>query len=526
VSGRAAVAVVLAATLAGLIVLVFCAPEYLAAPGLPLDDAWTHAVYARSLASTGRLEFTPGIASGGPSSPLWAALMSMPHLVGGGPEPVLVLVKLLGLALHIATALLLLGAFAGDGLSPERVLGAALVAFHPDLVSASVSGVETPLASAVAAALLWAARAASPWMYAALAALTPFVRPELIAPIVIFPLALYAWHRPRLLRMGGAGVAGVALGAVAVLSGFVAAARVPSRGGLPGTKGLTQAGVPGREVLGFTQVLDQFPVADSSLLLAAALVGALYFAIRAPDALPSLVAPAALLGGLTLCAVAFALMPAAIPGAFFTQRHALPALPLLVGSLPVLLFEGSRRCLPARATPVLRGAIPLLLISSVALDAPIRYQYLANDTRNVGEVQAAMGNALAQGPATQVVWASDAVGGLRYLAPGVVIDLSGANSLPLRGPVAQDFLDAHRPHFIEIVPRLSTIDRGSGERLKARAFRTTTPDTAGGAPDSVHQRWLLACTDPGAVGRLHVAGHTFDFRCAEGGADLTPGTTN
>jgi hypothetical protein len=70
--------------------------------------------------------------------------------------------------------------------------------------------------------------------------------------------------------------------------------------------------------------------------------------------------------------------------------------------------------------------------------------------------------ALAKGPAWQVVWAADGGGGLRYLAAGQVIDLSGVNTLPLHGRDAQAFLDAHRPHFIEFVPRLFHHRPGAG----------------------------------------------------------------
>jgi hypothetical protein len=520
VSGRGAATVVLAASLAGLGILLYCAPEYLSSPSFPLDDAWTHAAYARSLASTGRFDFTPGIAAAGPTSPLWAALVAVPHL--GEPRLALLLVKTMGLALHVITGLLLLGAFARDGLSWERVLGAALVAFHPDLVSASVSGVETPLATAVAAGLLWAARSASLWVYAALAVLAPAVRLELAVLPTALAVTLYAWKPPRLLRMGGAGLAGTALAGLGMLAGLLPAAGVPPSVGLPATKGLSDAGVAGRELFGFTWVLDQFPVADSSILVAAAAVAAVYFALRGPQALPTLVAPAALLGGLALCAVAFALMPPTIAPAFFTQRHALPGLALLVASIPVLVFEGAHRCLCARAALALRVAIPVLLIGSAMLDAPIRYQHLANDTRNVDDVQAAMGHALARGPDWQVVWAADGGGGLRYLAAGVVIDLSGVNTLPLRSPDPQAFLDAHRPHFIEVVPPFSTIDRVAGEHLRGLLFRGTTPDTAGGAPHSLHQRWLVACADPAGSGRVHVAGRTLDFRCAEGSPPIVP----
>ncbi|HEY3312339.1 MAG TPA: hypothetical protein VGK00_11930 [Anaerolineales bacterium] len=73
--------------LAGLALAVVClyvlvARVYFRA-GFPLDDAWIHQSYARSLAQTGRWEFIPGQPSaGGSTSPLWTALLALGRLVG------------------------------------------------------------------------------------------------------------------------------------------------------------------------------------------------------------------------------------------------------------------------------------------------------------------------------------------------------------------------------------------------------------------------------------------------------------
>ena len=48
--------------------------------GFPLDDAWIHQTYARSLAQTGKWEFLPGQSSaGGSTSPLWS-MLSLIHI--------------------------------------------------------------------------------------------------------------------------------------------------------------------------------------------------------------------------------------------------------------------------------------------------------------------------------------------------------------------------------------------------------------------------------------------------------------
>ena len=56
-----------------------------AAPGLPLDDGWIHATYARNLARHGSLCLNPGEPSTGTTSFLWTALLALLRLAGVGP---------------------------------------------------------------------------------------------------------------------------------------------------------------------------------------------------------------------------------------------------------------------------------------------------------------------------------------------------------------------------------------------------------------------------------------------------------
>ena len=44
--------------------------------GFPLDDAWIHQTYARSLAESGRLAYLTDQPSAGSTSPLWTLLLS------------------------------------------------------------------------------------------------------------------------------------------------------------------------------------------------------------------------------------------------------------------------------------------------------------------------------------------------------------------------------------------------------------------------------------------------------------------
>ena len=75
-------------------------------PGFPLDDAWIHMVYGRSLASEGLLAYNPGVPSSGCTAPLWAVCVGLAHLLLGwiSTSAVVVGVKVAGFACHVLTA--------------------------------------------------------------------------------------------------------------------------------------------------------------------------------------------------------------------------------------------------------------------------------------------------------------------------------------------------------------------------------------------------------------------------------------
>src|SRR5436190_22582618 len=49
--------------------------------GLPLDDAWIHQQFARSLARGEGLAFDPGVRVAGSTAPLWTAVLSLAFLL-------------------------------------------------------------------------------------------------------------------------------------------------------------------------------------------------------------------------------------------------------------------------------------------------------------------------------------------------------------------------------------------------------------------------------------------------------------
>jgi hypothetical protein len=122
--------------------------------GFPLDDAWIHQTYARTLAQYGEWAFFPGQPSAGSTAPLWSMLLALGYLV---KIPYFLWTFLLG-------SLCLLGlALVGEAfllhLLPEtknRFPWAGLFLIGEwHLAWAAVSGMETLLTAAVFLLILW-----------------------------------------------------------------------------------------------------------------------------------------------------------------------------------------------------------------------------------------------------------------------------------------------------------------------------------------------------------------------------------
>ena len=513
---RLAVLLVVAAGIAGLVGVLVLAPDYLLLRGFPLDDAWIHAVYARSLAHSGTFSYNPGIPATGATSPLWTVVLAVPQLLTSDVTTVVLLTKLLGFGLHVAATLVLLRCLSdGAVVRPAQLAGAMLVAVHPDLVSASMSGMEVPLANLVAAGLLLAATGPSALLYGAVCFLAPLARPELSALCVAVPVALFARRSFRHLGiLLGAAFVGNAVSLTVVGLRNLAVSGRPLPAAFYAKFGKGYPSMLEGQVTGWTELLARFPVADSSILLviAAALAASVLFA-RKPASIPIERAAAGLLAGLAFCAVSFAAIPPVDPRAFYNQRYVLPVLPLLVGSIPVLILETfPRRLLPARTLRLVQIAVMVLLTVSVVVGASVRYPKLANDARNIDDVQVAIGKQLEGASPDQTVWAVDA-GAVRYFGNAFVVDLMGLNSVQMLGPDASRFLDTYSPQFIETVAEWVKVDLKTPQRLQAVSFRTSTRYTATSFA-AMQQHWIVVCNDPAASGQVVIRERRLPFRCA------------
>ncbi len=168
----------------------------------PLDDAWIHLAYAKSLRLGEGLSYNPGDWETGFSSPLWVVLLAA---WPSEPDPV-VSVRLLGALLHAAgsglAALLALElARARASLArPAPVLSVALLAgiltaAQPTLLQGASSGMEVALASTLLLACVLACQREQ-WLIAgATSALAELARPEAIAFLLGFACVRALAHR-------------------------------------------------------------------------------------------------------------------------------------------------------------------------------------------------------------------------------------------------------------------------------------------------------------------------------------------
>ncbi|NNE42770.1 MAG: hypothetical protein HKN12_01050, partial [Gemmatimonadetes bacterium] len=162
--------------------------------GFRLDDAWIHMVYGRGLLRDGFLSYNDGIAATGCTSPLWAIVLALAHLISGGRIDALVTaVNGFGAAFHllaVIAATQVTRRLTG-GIRPAVAAG-TMVALAMPFTAAAFSGMEVTMTAAFLLLTVEGA-AARAWRRAGIfAALATLARPE--AAVVLFGLAGWTWR--------------------------------------------------------------------------------------------------------------------------------------------------------------------------------------------------------------------------------------------------------------------------------------------------------------------------------------------
>lgn len=398
--------------------------------GLPLDDAWIHMVYARSVAHSGVPEYNEGEVENGFTSPLWMLLASVAHLPGGEVSSIVLRVKVLGtacglaLSLGVASLLLALG-FSTAGAS----LGAMLTALSPTLVFAQVSGMEVSLAAAL---MIWTfaavLRGCDGWA-GTLAALALLARPEMVLLLPAL-LVLRRLRTPHHLRNAGvrgwALLLGPSLGAALLWMGWSLAV---SGHPLPNTFYAkfdpSRAADPGSLPRALFSWWTASPPAGRVItgVLGLAGLGLLFRSERRSVWCVLLAFP--LVFWAAVCG-SRSMPPTAMPY-FYWWRYLAPALPLVL-LLPCLGMEQVLRLLRGRrgqgwAAPCL-GVVLLL----TALPGTFRLAGVYSwNCQNIEEVQVALARWVDANAAADAVVAGNDAGALRYHGRRRTLDLIGLN---------------------------------------------------------------------------------------------------
>jgi len=173
--------------------------------GYPLDDAWIHMVYSRSLAREGLPCYNDGEPENGYTSPLWMAIGAVPHLLEEWFNlSAVISVKAIGVLVGwLASCVLALLLFGVGCRLAAAAFGGFALALSPLLTFAEVSGMEVMLAAFLGLAALVAYRARAFLSAGIFAGLALLARPEMsILPAGL--LLLFVWERLFTGKGGGA----------------------------------------------------------------------------------------------------------------------------------------------------------------------------------------------------------------------------------------------------------------------------------------------------------------------------------
>lgn len=479
--------------LLGPLAVLLLGTDALFAVGFPLDDAWIHAVYGRSLLHEAALTYNPSEPAAGESAPLWALVSAFAQLLSSNPSIFPVITKLLGLVLHGSTCWLLASATAAS--TRNRVLAglaALTVGLNPDLLAAAISGMEVPLAT-FASALAWrATQQARPLPLAITAAVFCWGRPEAMGFFLALPVGFLFFKSPRALQLTLAAVSGTVVGAatLALRTWFATGRPLPSTfyaKAHAGSVTLTHYWAQAWALRGLVGVV-----------LLAALIAAIWRATRSRSLDSSAEGAVLSAAGAVFFIAVCTLITPIDPAAFYHQRYVLPALALALPGVVLLASHGS----------VKRGALAagVVLIATVPA-VPSRLARLANDAHNIDDVQVAMGRVLAQTNSTDEIWTIDA-GAVRFFAAGHVVDLMGLNTPQLLDARASDYLKAHPPRYLALLDAWARYSP-----LPAHTWTTSTAYTVTSSPAMGHQS-LLECPAGDTPRWLTVFARQVQFFCA------------
>lgn len=430
---RLALIFVVAHAASALAFLVDRAPSTAAAlSGLPLDDAWIHLVYARSLAALHGFAFNPGQLETGSTSPLWSmALVPATWLARALDMSVVVPGKITGVLVGVSASLAASRLLRSLRCGPAAQVAVGLLfAFEPALAFAQVSGMEVMLAAALALWLLAALVAGRYRLAALVAGLAPLARPELAAltlgALVVLELALRRGHAPWRERLLVLAPAIVLVGAWMVYCLAVSGYPLPST--FYAKFSTRQEFVAHNLSLLVTDVVPSWPWAVYGAQLVFFSAGAVILFRRGPG--EKLVAAAPLVYFIVVAASQA--QRESLP--FYWRRYWLPGEALLLptvvlGAAATCGWLWQRRQRRATLVPVLAFAV-ILLAGLARWPSALRASadLYAWNCQNIDELDVAMALWLREHTAPGETIAVTDAGAARYFSDRRIVDLVGLNN--------------------------------------------------------------------------------------------------
>jgi hypothetical protein len=391
-------------------------------------------VYGRSLADHGLLAFNDGVAATGSTSPLWAAFVALAHVVGGGDTDRTVIgVYVIGAVLHLVSLVLVTRlAQALSGSATAAVAAGLLVAVSGPLAMGALSGMEVSLTSTlVLAALLATVRRA--WLWAGTwLALGAIARPEVaVVSLACFAFALWETRaepiRARVRPLASLAMPSIVIGAASIAYALWATGRP-----LPATFYMKQEGslgeLPMRLGIALRGLVGDVPPFRTGFAALAAAGLVFPGMIRPRGSRATLIVVTASALGFLLANIVL-IRPHA--NVFYHLRYLLPAVPVLV----TLLVAGA--CELGRLAPLVRSPraarMPLAIVFAIGmLEGVLTLRgdstRMHNDTRNIEEIQRALGRWINEHTAPSTWVATGDAGAVRYFGKRPTIDVMGLNT--------------------------------------------------------------------------------------------------
>ena len=304
--------------------------------GFPLDDAWIHQVYARSLADEGKLAYNPGAAETGQSSLLWGVLLAPVHRIAEALDvPVPRATRVFGIAIWVLLALAAAVLVASLPVPGARFGGACvalLVALDPAIAFAAVSGMEPLLFALFAVLTVLGTLRGRPLLLGVAGGLCILSRPEGVM-VVGAAIGAACLHRSK----DGAELASPArvavravMPAVLLTSIWVGFCLTVTGRPFPNTWYQKAHDLPIGEAVGagfalLGGMLASMPFFESYVAYLFLFIGVVALGARLPSALSALL----ILLPPVFCVAVSATRPMPDPTAFFWERYLTPMLPFL-----------------------------------------------------------------------------------------------------------------------------------------------------------------------------------------------------